>query len=118
VVEWQGRISAQPGDDGLRFAFFWRCDVEVVREWLPLVVGVVVFAVATTGLALALRTESGRESLAAGAVRLALAMLRLAERWLGRQMEPEGTLARRVESTQRGDIVTARRSLEGWLARR
>lgn len=90
--------------------------MDVVTEWTPVVVGVLVFVVATIGMALALRSESGRDALAAGAVKLALAMLGLAERWLGGQLEPAGTLARGVQGE--GELQAARRALRGWLARR
>lgn len=58
-------------------------------EWLhanlSVVVFVVVFVLFTLGLTLALRTPGGRDALAGGAVRLALAFLALAERWIGQQ---------------------------------
>lgn len=94
--------------------------VETVTANLPLIVGIVVFVVFTIGLVLALRTEGGRESLAAGAVRLALAMLALAERWLGHQMEPvtlQGATGPRTVYKQT-PITLARVELTAWLARR
>lgn len=83
-----------------------------VTEWFPVIVGVVVFVVATVGLVLALRTEGGRDALAGGAVRFALALLTLAERWIGEQM---GSGARGVG---RGEIGEARGLLVAWQARR
>lgn len=57
--------------------------MEMVREWMPLELGVGGLVLLVIGLALALRTETGREALAGGAIRFALAALALAERWLG-----------------------------------
>lgn len=61
--------------------------MDAVTEWVPVIVGAVVFVVFAVGLWLALRTEGGRETLAGGAVRFALALLTLAERWIGGRME-------------------------------
>lgn len=82
--------------------------VEVVTENLPLIIGAIVFVIFTAGLVLALRTASGRDALAGAAVRLALAMLALAERWLGSQVEPAGL----------GAVQNARNELRFWLALR
>ena len=57
--------------------------MEIVQEYLPVVIGVVVIGVFVVGLVLATRTEGGRQALAGGAVKFALAALALAERWLG-----------------------------------
>ena len=54
----------------------------LVQEYLPLIIGAIAFVLFTAGLVLALRTESGRQRLADGAIRLALALLSLAEGWL------------------------------------
>lgn len=94
--------------------------VEFVTQNMPLIVGAIVFLIFTVGLVLALRTPGGRESLAAGAVRLALAMLALAERWLGNQMTPQ------VIDTSSGprtvwrdsEIRLARVRLTAWLEHR
>lgn len=57
--------------------------MEIVEEYLPVVIGLVVVGVFVLGLVLATRTEGGRQALAGGAVKFALAALALAERWLG-----------------------------------
>lgn len=94
--------------------------IEFVTENMPLIVGVGVFVIFAAGLVLALRTESGRESLATGAVRLALAMLTLAEHWLGNQVQPvtldgpSGPLTVFKETP----IRLARVQLTAWLERR
>lgn len=94
--------------------------IEFVTDNLPLIVGVVVFIIFTVGLVLALRSEAGRESLAAGAVRLALAMLALAERWLGNQMVPQVINGADGPRTVWRDsqIRLARVQLTAWLERR
>lgn len=84
--------------------------VDYVTENLPLIIGVLVFVIFTAGLVLALRTASGRDALAGAAVRLALAMLALAERWLGQQMEPA--------AAGLGSVQNARNELRFWLALR
>jgi len=63
--------------------------MEMVREWLPLALGIGAAAIFVTGLVLALRTEGGRLALAEGAVRFALGALALAERWLGRMVSAQ-----------------------------
>lgn len=84
--------------------------MDAVAEWVPVIVGAVVFVVFALGLWLALRTEGGRETLAGGAVRFALALLALAERWIGGQMGERGAGS--------GEIGEARRVLMGWQTRR
>jgi len=81
--------------------------MELVTENLPLILGAGALALFVIGLVLGLRTEGGRESLARAAVRLAVAALGFAERWLGRQVEPAGL----------GSVQFARGELVFWLAR-
>lgn len=88
---------------------------QIVSENLGLIVGVLVFVLFVIGLVLALRTEKGRNSLAAGAVRVALAALALAEKWIGQQLEPAAVDAIGAEENE---IVAARRWLHTWLDRR
>lgn len=64
--------------------------MEMVREWLPLALGIGLAALFVLGLILALRSETGREALAGGAIRFALAALALAERWLGSVVRAQG----------------------------
>lgn len=89
---------------------------EFVSQNLALIVGVVVFVVFVVGLVFALRTESGRNGLAGAAVRVALAALALAERWIGTQLEPD--TATGALDAQEHEIVAARRWLHAWLDRR
>lgn len=94
--------------------------MEFVMANLPLIVGIVVFVVFTVGLVLALSTASGRDALAGAAVRLAVAMLALAERWLGQQMEPvtvRSATGERVVYRQT-PVTLARVELIAWLNRR
>lgn len=91
-------------------------------EWLQANLGVVVFAVMAAlfvlGLVLGLRTEDGRGALAAGAVRVALAFLALAERWLGRQELEPVTLREGVTEYQSNRVTLARVQLKAWLLAR
>lgn len=82
--------------------------MDVVSENLPLILGVGALALLVIGLALALRTESGRAALAAAAVRLAVAFLGFAERWLGKQIAPASP----------GVVAEARGNLRRWLLAR
>lgn len=89
---------------------------EFVSNNLGLILGVLALIVFAVGLFFALRTEAGRNSLAGAAVRVALAALALAERWLGRQ-----EIAFDAVSTSEGqehEIQAARRWLRSWLDRR
>lgn len=89
---------------------------EFVSENLALILGVLAFVVFTVGLVFALRTEQGRNSLAGAAVRVALAALALAERWIGQQ-----EIAFDAVTTTEGrehEIEAARRWLHTWLDRR
>lgn len=83
--------------------------VEIVTENLPLILGLIIFGLFVIGMALALRTEGGRERLAAAAVRLAVAALGFAERWLGGQVVAQGGS---------GSLQYARGELRHWLAAR
>jgi hypothetical protein len=89
---------------------------EFVSENLALILGVLAFAVFVVGLVFALRTEQGRNTLAGAAVRVALAALALAERWIGTQLEPPATAG--ALDAQEHEIVAARRWLRAWLDRR
>ena len=80
------------------------------------VIGLVVFVVFTIGLVLALRTEAGRDALGGAAVRLAVAALAFAEKWLGRQIvgeQPAAIDARQVPPQH--PIVQAQAELQSWL---
>ena len=76
----------------------------------------VVFVVFALGLFFALRTEGGRDALGAAAVRLAVAALAMAERWLGGRLEP--VAASSVAAPPTDEIAEARAGLQAWLARR
>lgn len=89
---------------------------EVVSENLGLIVGGLVFVLFAVGLVLALRTEGGRNTLAGGAVRVALAALALAERWIGSQIVIKPAAA--DATAQEHEIQAARRWLHAWLDRR
>lgn len=82
--------------------------MQFVSENLPLVLGVALGVLFVTGLVLALRTEGGRDRLAAAAVRLAVAALGFAEKWLGQQVQPAGL----------GSVEYARGELQFWLKQR
>ena len=87
----------------------------VTDNWLLILAGLalVLFIV---GLALALRTQGGRDTLAASAVKLAVFALGLAERWLGKMLEPPA-IGRSVQDYQQ-PVTTARADLQGWLNKR
>lgn len=89
---------------------------EFVSDNLALILGVLAFVVFVVGLVFALRTESGRNTLAGAAVRVALAALAMAERWIGQQLEPD--TATGALDAQEHEIVAARRWLRAWLDRR
>ena len=86
----------------------------MATDWLMSNLGlvVVVFVLFVLGLALALRTASGRDALAGAAVRLAVAFLDLAERWLGGQLEA------RAGASQVEEIAAARSGLVVWMEKR
>ena len=90
--------------------------MEWLMENLALVVGVVVFVIFTIGLVLAMRTQAGRDKLAGASVRLAVACLALAERWLGGMLEPEG-IGDSI-TLYRQPVAQARAELSAWLGRR
>ena len=78
-----------------------------------IVLALVLFVV---GLVLALRTQGGRDTLAAAAVKLAVFALGLAERWLGKMLEP-AAIGDSVQDYQ-APVTTARAELTAWLGRR
>ena len=87
----------------------------ITDNWLLILAGLalVLFIV---GFVLALRTQGGRDTLAASAVKLAVFALGLAERWLGKMLEPEaiGDSIRDYKQP----VTSARAELKGWLGRR
>lgn len=87
---------------------------EFVSNNLGLILGILAFVVFVVGLVFALRTETGRNSLAGAAVRVALAALALAERWIGEQLNPEAA----TMDGQEHEIEAAQRWLHTWLDRR
>jgi hypothetical protein len=89
--------------------------MSVVQENLPLILGIALGALFVLGLVLGLRTENGRAGLAAAAVRLAVAALGFAERWLGRQVEPV-TLENGRTVYGPTPVSQARTDLRRWLA--
>lgn len=89
---------------------------EFVSENLALILGILAFAVFVVGLVFALRTEQGRNSLAGAAVRVALAALALAERWIGRQ-EIAFDAVNTSDGTEH-ELEAAQRWLHTWLDRR
>lgn len=90
---------------------------EFVSNNLGLILGVLALIVFGIGLFFALRTEQGRNTLAGAAVRVALAALALAERWIGQQLEPE-TVSTGALDAQEHEIEAAQRWLHTWLDRR
>jgi hypothetical protein len=78
-----------------------------------IVLALVLFIV---GLVLALRTQGGRDALAAAAVKLAVFALGLAERWLGKMIEP-ASVGDSVQDYQQ-PVTSARADLQVWLNRR
>ena len=89
--------------------------MDVVQEYLPLALGLL--ALFWAGLWLALQTQGGRESLAAAAVRLAVAVLALAERWLAGQFDA-ATLPDGRTVAKDNQVTLARVQLKTWLRRR
>lgn len=90
--------------------------MQIVTENLGLIAGIVAFVLFVVGLVFALRTESGRNSLAGAAVRVALAALALAEQWLGRQEIAFDAVT--TTEGQEHEIEAAQRWLHAWLDRR
>lgn len=80
-------------------------------QYLSILLGGLTLALFLVGLYFAVQTDKGREGLAGAAVRVALAALALAERWLASQ-------AWRREAFADEEISTARSALQEWQARR
>lgn len=91
---------------------------EFVSNNLGLVLGVLAFVVFVVGLVFALRTEQGRNTLAGAAVRVALAALAMAERWIGRQEIAFDAVSTDSTAGQEHEIEAAQRWLHTWLDRR
>jgi hypothetical protein len=87
----------------------------ITDNWLLILAGLalVLFIV---GLVLALRTQGGRDTLAASAVKLAVFALGLAEKWLGKMLEP-ASIGGSVQDYHE-PVTTARDDLQGWLNKR
>lgn len=91
---------------------------EFVSNNLGLVLGILALIVFAVGLVVALRTETGRNSLAGAAVRVALAALAMAERWIGRQEIAFDAVSTDSTEGQEHEIEAAQRWLHTWLERR
>jgi len=92
--------------------------MDFVTDNLPIILGGIVFVLFTVGLVLALRTESGRNTLARASVKLAVFALGLAERWLDKQVQSDklASIAATGQASQH-PIVNAQVELLGWLGR-
>ena len=95
----------------------------MVQQWvvenIGLVAGVIVFILVMVGLVIALQTEGGRNSLAAAAVKVAMAALALAEAWLRGEIESQKTEAwAHGLAVQENEIELAQKALRLWLESR
>lgn len=90
--------------------------MQFLTDNLLLILAVLALVLFVIGLVLALRTQSGRDTLAAAAVKLAVFALALAERWLGQHAEPAdiGDSIRDYKAP----VTSARAELAAWLGRR
>ena len=86
-----------------------------MQNWIDMIVnnaaffvGLFVFVVFFVGFVIAMFTEAGRLALGRAAVRLAIAALGFAERWLGREIDGE---ERRTDAQHLGH---ARAELAAW----
>jgi len=87
--------------------------MQTITDNLPLILGGIAFVLFTIGLVLALRTESGRNTLARASVKLAVFALALAERWLGGYIMP----APPANTMTIGRELSPREQLQSWLGR-
>jgi hypothetical protein len=92
--------------------------IDIITSNLAFFVGLAAFIIATTGLVLALRTDAGRDALGTAAVRLAVAVLAFAERWLGGEVRNKRLAALEGDPQALHPVVTAQTDLQSWLARR
>ena len=92
--------------------------IDLITGNLAFFVGLFVFVIFAIGFAIALSTASGRDALGRAAVKLAVAALGFAERWLGREIDDEvRTMSSAGRSSQRHPIERARSDLQGWLSK-
>ena len=91
--------------------------IDVIMGNLGFFLGLFVFVLFTVGFAIALSTQAGREALGRAAVKLAVAALGMAEKWLGRQIvsDPLAAMDARQVPAQH-PIIQAQASLRSWLA--
>ena len=90
--------------------------IDLIVNNLAFFIGLLVFVIFTIGLVIALLTPSGRETLGRAAVRFAIAALKAAETWMGRQITGEkldAINARQVAPQH--PIITAQVNLQSWL---
>ena len=92
--------------------------IDTVMGNLPFFIGLFVFVVFTVGFVIALLTPAGREALGTAAVRFAVFVLSLAEKWLDREIVGEqlDSLAANGIAPQH-PIIRAQASLQSWLDR-
>lgn len=90
---------------------------DFITNNLPLVIGLLVFVVFTIGLVLALRTPAGRDTLGKAAVKLAVAALAFAEKWLGEQITSQRLAALDGDVQPLHPIIQAQTALQSWLGR-
>lgn len=79
--------------------------IDMITNNLAFFIGLAVFVIFTIGFVLALSTETGRASLGRAAVRLAVAVLGFAERWLGKEIVP----------ATHHPVTQAQVNLQSWL---
>ena len=90
--------------------------IDTITNNLAFFIGLFVFVLVLVGLVLALLTPVGRETLGRAAVRFAVAALKAAETWLGREIIGEKLAA--IDARQvpaQHPIIQAQVDLQSWL---
>lgn len=83
--------------------------IDLITNNLTFFIGLFVFVVFVIGFVLALSTQAGRDALGKAAVKLAIAALGFAEKWLGLKIEP-------MPDSRIASNVPIRDSLTQWLS--
>jgi len=92
--------------------------IDTVMGNLPFFLGLGLLVILVIGLGIALSKPAGRDTLGTAAVRFAVFVLSLAEKWLGREIIGEKLAAINAsQAPAQHPIISAQLDLQAWLDR-
>ena len=91
--------------------------IDLITNNLAFFLGLFVFVIFLVGFVIAMLTPAGRDALGRAAVRFAVAALKAAEAWMGREINGEkmAQMRKAGKAPVQHPIINAQVTLEQWL---